>query len=192
MTSNEFWLWLNNNLFCAGMNLEYHQTMAWRFWVAECAANMAVMILVIASIAIAARKTLARWSIPVSVVSAIVAAGLLVVPFASWRVQSERCAGEWSSIKGTLSGLEQDYHRIAKDKPISDSVQNEVRALEARKGQLQASEPAAWPKLLKECYGNQVERMHGPGIRTAEEARKNLEARGAVLDQPQRPAPAAG
>jgi len=192
MSHDDFWLWLNNNIFQAGMNVEYHQTIAWWYWAAQSAATVAVVALAIGGIALAAKKKFEKWSWRLGVFGGLATCAALVFPLSNWQSQAERFSCEWSAIRGTLDGMEQQYKAAPKYAPLPQSLCDDMRLLDARKGQLQASEPAPWPSLLKRAYGDQVERMHGPGIRTAEQVREQqMNAKASPIEQPGRPAPPA-
>jgi hypothetical protein len=194
MTNQQFWLWLNNNLMQAGMNVEYHQVMAWRLWIGEWVANFLTAGFFILTIVCVGKK----WSKGrpekvarlIGILSALLAAVLLFTPIASWRSDHRGFQCEWSGIYSQLKDMQTAFLSLRESQALPVYLVDQMRAVDGKIAQVEGQEPQAWPGLLEWCWGNELERTYGRGLRTTHDVEEALKQRGGrPVDQPLRPAP---
>ncbi len=175
MDTGQFSDWVYRELFKAGMNIDYHQVMAWRWDVS----NRALIILAIVFGAIcaflSANKKAADKSFRWSIVSFAFLAVCLVIPAGQHASQYELLAQRWGDIKSDIESLQlaaQGNH----EKPLSEAaIAAEREAIIRKISALEQTEPAPYQGLLIACWGRQAERIHGKGINTPEKVREHVE-----------------
>jgi len=200
MAHEQFWLWLNNNLLQAGMNVEYHQTMAYRYWLYGWIANFLTVLLFIFGIVCVtfewpkSKKELKKQTFKPRVcaaISALLASILLFTPLSTWQSNHRGWQAAWSGVDSQLKDLETMFVSLRTSEPLPLYMVDQVRAIDAKVGQIQGEEPAPFIGLLKQCWGDQLERTYGAGLRTTQQVEEYMKATGKVppIDQPMRPPP---
>jgi hypothetical protein len=191
MTHEAFWLWLNNTILQARMSAEYFQTMAWWFsWVALFS-NVVVVILFATSIWYVNYLRSKQRSLWYALVTGVPGIILLFFPFSSWQIAYEKWQCEWSSVASQLKDMETTFISLRKAEPLPAHLANQVQAVNARILQMEGQEPSAWGFLVEKCWGDQLERMYGRGLRTTQQVEAHLNQPGQPppINQPLRPAP---
>ncbi len=189
MSHEQFWLWLNNNLLQTGMNVQYHQAMAHSVWVWGWAANFAAAAFIIAGMVCIGRQLKKTgWVVGVSGLFGIV---ILFTPISTWQSNYRNWQCAWSGVEAQLKGMETAFSSLRESEPIPAYLTEQMRTINGRIAQIQGEEPKPSPKLIKKCWGDQLERTYGAGLRTSEQVRENMKREGVTpaIDQPHRPEP---
>jgi hypothetical protein len=173
MTNNEYQTRLYELINICEINQLYHQRLEWRFGFADKALKIIVGVLAVAGAVLAVPGIPTSWTWAAFIVaslSAVFAVALNIIPVGD----KEKSHGEmfrlWSDL---LKDALQEEHKTCEmesGKDVPKSVDEHLRELIGKKECLNASESAAWPKLLLRCQGDVNERKWGDGIRTFEQA----------------------
>ncbi len=173
MTNSEYQKRLYELTHTCEMNQLYHQILEWRFGFADKTLKIIVGILAVAGAVLAVPGLQATWAwtgFYVAGLSAAFAVALNVIPVGD----KEKTHGElfrlWSDL---LNDALQEEHKTCEkdeDKEAQALHNSRLGELLAKRELLNASESAAWPKLLLRCQGDVNERRWGEGIRTFEQA----------------------
>ena len=178
MTRPEWEYWIHDNLFTAGMNQQYHQTMAWRWEAADIILGLVVAILAIASVVCAANKNrFGKYSLWVSSCGVVLMILLLFFPSGTWKLQYKDLFNRWTNLRQRVEALQIQLNAIPEGEPIPEYFDSQAEQITAMEQDIASDEGAPHRVLLLRCFGDQAERMYGKGIRTPEQIDEFLEAK---------------
>jgi hypothetical protein len=177
MTNAEYQKRLHELICTCEMNQLYHQRLEWRYVVADRLLKIAVGILAVVGAVLAMPETTTAgpptvWAcigFVAACLSAAFAVALNVIPVGDTAKTHGEMFRLWSDL---LKDALQEEHKTCEaeaDGAVRKAHDDRLCELIAKKETLNASETAAWPKLLLRCQGDVNERRWGEGIRTAEE-----------------------
>jgi hypothetical protein len=157
--------WIDWYLFTAGMNIDYHQRMAW-WWDA---ANKMLIAMAIACggwcIYASAKRKLAESSLRWSIAALVFMAVCLLIPAGDFSHQYQSLARRWGGIESEIKSLER---LAARDTPSDEKVATIKEDIEREIGAIEQDESAPHDWLLNNCWARQAERFYGKGINTPE------------------------
>ena len=173
MTNSEYRKRLHDLLFTCEMNQLYHQTLEWRYGLLDKALKIMVGVLAASGAVLAVPGQPASWSwagFIVAGLSAAFAVALNVVPVGDREKAHGGMFRLWSDL--LKDALQEEHKTCEKDTEKDAQKIHDERLCEliGKKESLNASESAAWPRLLLKCLGDLNERRWGEGIRTFEQA----------------------
>ncbi len=169
MNKTQFRQAVNDLVFQASMSMRYCSTLGWRFDAADRAIRVAVGL--VAAIGVVWSGTI--W---INLTALVLAIALNIIPTGTFARFYSDLLRRWSDIRlnGESVLLQAEAH---KGPNVPQWMMDRLRNLLETKVCVLAVEPAPWGSLLKRCYGDQIEALYGPGIRTVEAAQKKRQSR---------------
>jgi hypothetical protein len=147
----------------AGMNQRYHQHEAYKQWWRDTAAKIVTAVFAVLGLSLAIVSAFSSSAlvdgagISVSLVAAIAAVFLNVVPYGTWEKDHVDCFRRWTDIREDVDSLE--FEITDGSEPTKEAIAR-LRELEAKAHRICGSETLANQKLLDAC---QVAEEHSRG-----------------------------